>query len=102
TYRTDATDEKTLRHFYTHVRPAGFWGPVAKEVEKLDGGIPARTPFTRDLLNVVLGIPWLSAMWMCPIYLVLHRFTEAYIAGGMVLVLSCVLYWTWYRTLEKD
>jgi len=98
---TEATDSKTLREFYAGVRPAGFWGPVAKEIGP-DEALPKRTPFRRDLLNVVIGIPWLCAMWMCPIYVVLHRFAEAWIAGGIVLAASLILYNTWYLRLEQD
>ncbi len=99
---TEPTDEKTLRSFYTTVRPAGFWKPVAAQTANLDGGTPMKSTFGRDMLNVVLGIPWLSAMWMCPIYLVLHRMTEAVIAAVAVIALSLVLWQTWYRRLEEN
>ncbi len=97
TYTTEATDEKTLAKFYTSVRPAGFWGCVSK-------GCKSSKPSTikRDLGNVVIGIPCLAAMWMCPIYLVLHRFTEAIYAAAIVLVACLVLYRTWYLRLEED
>lgn len=99
TYGTNPTDDKTLRRFYTNVRPAGWWGPVTKGLA-LDGG--ARRPFGRDFANVLIGIPWLIAMWMLPIYLVLHRFKEAAIAGAILLVASLVLFRTWYTSLEDD
>ena len=41
-------------------------------------------------------------MWMFPIYLVLHRFTEALWAAAIVLIVSAVLYQTWYKRLEED
>ncbi|MDI6827384.1 MAG: sodium:solute symporter, partial [Armatimonadota bacterium] len=96
---TEPTDEKTLRKFYTEVRPAGWWGPVAKDLTA--AGKP-RKPFAQDFANVLIGIPWLIAMWMCPIYLVLHRNIEALIAAGIVAVSSLVLWQTWYRKLEED
>ncbi|MDH7481168.1 MAG: Na+:solute symporter [Armatimonadota bacterium] len=99
TLLTKPTDEKTLRKFYTEVRPAGWWGAVAKDLA-LDGRL--RRPFSQDFANVLIGIPWLIAMWMCPIYLVLHRFTEALIAGGIVVMTSLILWQTWYRRLEED
>jgi Na+/proline symporter len=98
---TEPTDEKTLRSFYTEVRPAGWWGRVARGIPAAtDGG--RRRGFGRDFVNVLIGIPWLIAMWMCPIYLVLHRFTEAALAGGIVLVTSLLLWRTWYARLEED
>ena len=97
TYGTDATDEKTLAKFYKEVRPAGFWGCVSRGCKS-----PKPSTIKRDLGNVVIGIPCLAAMWMCPIYLVLHRFTEAVYAGGIVLVACLILYQTWYKKLEDD
>ena len=98
---TEPTDSKTLRKFYAELRPAGFWGVVARDLGP-GSALPKRTPFLHDFGNVLLGIPWLTAMWMFPIYLVLHRFGEASIAAGIVLVISVILYRTWYRRLEED
>lgn len=97
TYATEPTDEKTLAKFYREVRPAGFWGKVARECK-------SAKPVTirRDFGNIVVGIPCLTAMWLFPIYLVLHRSKEAAIAAGIVLLASLTLYQTWYRKLEED
>ena len=95
---TEPTDHATLSKFYKTVRPAGFWGPVAVEGEALSVGSSVR----RDFGNVILAMPWIAAMYVCPIYLVLHRFNEAAIAGGIVAGLSAILYFTWYRKLEEE
>lgn len=101
TYRTDRTDMETLRKFYMDVRPAGFWKAVA--VESLDGAPVKRgTPFLCDLGNAILGMPWIIAMWMFPIFLVLHRRNEALLSAAIVLIVSAVLYKTWYKRLEED
>lgn len=97
---TPPTDSKTLDTFYRNVRPAGWWKPVAGETGAPMAEIVKR--FRTDLINVVLGIPWLTAMWLCPVYLVLHRFTESGLALAVVLALSVVLYFTWYLRLEED
>ncbi len=102
TLLTEPTDEKTLTNFYSSVRPAGFWKPVAAQVANMKDATPVKGTFGRDILNVVIGVPCLSAMWMCPVYVVLHRMTEAAIAGGIVVVLALVLYQTWYLKLEED
>jgi SSS family solute:Na+ symporter len=97
TLMTEPTNEKCLRKFYLDVRPAGWWKGVA------DGApIKRGTRFIHDLGNAILGMPWIIAMWMCPIFLVLHRYTEAMIAAGIVLVISAILYRTWYKRLEED
>ncbi len=98
TLLTAPTDRATLLAFYRNVRPAGWWGPIAAEANLP----PESSTFARDLCNVVIGIPWLVAMWLCPVFVVLHRFTEAALTGGMVAVLSLVLYRTWYQTLDAE
>ena len=96
---TEPTDRETLLRFYREVRPAGFWKPIADET----GLAPeANATFRNDMMNVVIGIPWLIAMWLCPVYLVLHRFFEAGAAAAVVAVLSVVLYRTWYLRLTED
>lgn len=97
TLLTAPTDHATLMHFYHTVRPAGFWGPIAAEANLPE----IASDFRRDLINVALGIPCLIALWLCPIYLVLHRFTESLTALTVVIILSAILYKTWYKKLSE-
>jgi len=97
---TEPTDRATLRKFYQDVRPAGFWSPVVEDVKS--EGVKIRSVAGRDFGNALLAMPWIIAMYMCPIYVVLHRLTEAAISGGIVAVLSVALYFTWYRKLDED
>lgn len=101
TLLTEPTDSETLGKFYREVRPAGWWGPVAAQAEQSPEEAAAlRGTLRRDFLNVVVAIPWISAMFMCPVYLILHRFGEMAACLGIVAVLSAVLYRTWYQHLE--
>ena len=102
TLRTAPTEDEVLRKFYTNVRPAGFWGPVAKELNLADVTKDINASTKRDFGNVLLAMPWIAAMYMCPMYVVLHRFSEAAISGGLVVALSIALYFTWYKHLEND
>lgn len=97
--KTPPTDHETLEKFYREVRPSGWWKPVAA---KTGLAMAARNEFRNDILNVVIGIPWLAAMWLCPVYLVLHRFAEAGIAFAVVALLSAVLWRTWYLKLTEE
>ncbi|MFA6241062.1 MAG: hypothetical protein WC655_09040 [Candidatus Hydrogenedentales bacterium] len=97
TLLTQPTDRETLTSFYRTVRPWGFWGPVAREA-----GPVSASSATWDLATIVVGIPWLTAMYFCPVYIVLHRFAEAAAAGAIVAALSVVLYFVWYRKLENE
>jgi len=98
---TEPTDRATLNKFYKQVRPAGFWRPVATAL-KADGEAVACSSVRRDFGNVILAVPWIAAMYMCPIYLVLHRFTETVVAAAVAAGLSITLYFTWYRKLEDE
>lgn len=102
TLRTAPTEDDVLKKFYVSVRPAGFWGPVAKGLNSAELTERINASTKRDFGNVVLAIPWIAAMYMCPVYIVLHRFSEAAISGGMVAALSIALYFTWYKHLEND
>ena len=94
---TAPTDRETLIRFYRGVRPWGFWGPVARAAEPA----PASS-MAWDMLTVIVGVPWLTAMYFCPVYVVLHRFAEAFAAGLVVSVLTIALYFVWYRKLETE
>jgi SSS family solute:Na+ symporter len=102
TLTTEPTDAATLRNFYKTVRPAGFWGPVHRALKADAEPMPMRSSLRRDFGNAILAMPWIGAMYMCPIYVVLHRSTEAWIAAGIVAGLSVVLYFTWYKKLDED
>jgi solute:Na+ symporter, SSS family len=96
---TPPTPAETLDTFYREVRPAGWWLPVAAKT----GLAPEiRSEFRNDMLNVLLGIPWLASMWLAPVYLVMHRFTEAATAFVVMAGLSAVLWQTWYRRLTRE
>ncbi|MHB1457639.1 MAG: sodium:solute symporter family protein [Armatimonadota bacterium] len=102
TLKTAPTEDAVLRKFYTEVRPAGFWGPVARGLNSAELTERINASTKRDFGNVLLAIPWIAAMYMCPVYVVLHRFSEAAISGGMVAALTIALYFTWYKHLEND
>jgi Na+/proline symporter len=98
---TRPTDEETLVAFYRDVQPAGFWGPVARRVQELDPDFRRHSPFSMDLVNVLIGLPCLLAMYVAPIYLVLHRYDLAGGLAAVVAVTGVALYFTWWRRLPE-
>ena len=96
---TEPTDEETLTRFYRTVQPAGAWGPIARRVLEADPGFARHSPFSMDLLNVAIGLPCLLAMYVFPIYIVLHRWDIGGGLLGVVLIAGVALYFTWYRRL---
>jgi Na+/proline symporter len=101
-WATPPADEQVLVHFYMTVQPAGLWGPVRKKVKSLYPDFRKDAPFHLSLLNVVLGIPWLFSLWVFPMYLVGHKYAQAGLYFGLALILSLVLYFTWYRPLKRN
>lgn len=98
---TPPTEEQVLLEFYRTIQPAGLWGPIRRKLEALDPSF-RREPFGPVLLNLALGIPWLFALWVFPMYLVGRQMVAAGVCFGVALALSVVLYFTWYRPLKRQ
>lgn len=98
--RCPPTDSETLNRFYRTVQPWGCWRPVVEAVRAADPAFARRAPVSRDVVNVLLGLPCLLAMYTFPIYLIVHRFAEAAILFGVMAALCVALYFTWYRHLS--
>jgi hypothetical protein len=58
-----------------------------------------REPFGRDLLNVLIGLPGLLALYVFPLYLVLHRYQAALLGFLIAAASAAALAFTWYRHL---
>ncbi|HEX2973094.1 MAG TPA: hypothetical protein VHP11_12220 [Tepidisphaeraceae bacterium] len=97
---TPPTDDETLKRFYRDVQPAGAWGRVAKLVRAEDPSF-RKEPFAIDLVNVCVAVPWLAALYTAPVLLVTHQMRAAAVMGGVVLILSVVLCFTWWPNLPK-
>jgi Na+/proline symporter len=102
TYLTHPTDEETLKTFYRTVRPWGFWGPIRRKVEAEDPDFKRNTNFKRDMVNVVVGVVWQTALVVLPIYFVLMRWTPVAISAVIVAVTMIFLKKNWYDKLEED
>ena len=102
TYLTKATDEETLKKFYRTVRPWGFWGPIRRMVEAEDPDFKRNTNFKRDMVNVVVGTVWQTALVVLPIYFVLMRWTPVAVTAVIVAVTMIFLKKNWYDKLEED
>ncbi len=102
TYLTKPTDEETLKTFYRTVRPWGFWGPIQRKVEAEYPDFKRNTNFKRDMVNVVVGTVWQTALVVLPIYFVLMRWTPVAVSAVIVAVTMIILKKNWYDKLEED
>ena len=102
TYLTKPTDTETLKSFYRSVRPWGLWGPIRELVEAEDPGFRRNTNFKRDMVNVVVGTIWQTALVALPIYFVLMRWTPVIVTAAIVAGTMVFLKKNWYDTLERE
>lgn len=102
TFLTKPTDEKTLKEFYSTVRPWGFWGPVKMKVLADNPEFDVNRNFKRDMLNVVLGTIGQTALVALPIYVVLQDAIPIWIAIGVTAVCGFIMKKTWWDTLPDE
>jgi len=98
---TKPTDIEVLVKFYAKVRPFGVWKPVRLEAERR-GLVPVNDPMPRiDMLNGFITVFFQIGLALIPFYLFLRKWgpMAGTIAG--VLVLSVILYFTWYKNLPS-
>jgi Na+/proline symporter len=102
TFLTKPTDEKTLKEFYSTVRPWGFWGPIKKKVLDDNPEFIVNENFKRDMLNVVLGTIGQTALVALPVYVVLQKAIPIWIAIGVTAVCAFIMKKTWWDTLPEE
>ena len=102
TYLTKPTDGETLKTFYRTVRPWGFWGPIRREVEAENPDFKRNRNFRRDMVNIVVGTIWQTALVALPIYFVLMRWTPVAVTAVIVAATMIFLKKNWYDKLENE
>ena len=98
---TKPTDMEVLVKFYSKVRPFGFWKPVRLEAERR-GLVPVNDPMPKiDMLNGFITMFFQIGLALVPFYMFLRQWGP--MAGTLagVLVLSVILYFTWYKNLPS-
>jgi solute:Na+ symporter, SSS family len=101
TLLTKPESDDVLKQFYKSVNPWGVWGPVREKVMRDDPSFRPNPNFSKDVVNVAVGIVWQICLTALPIYLVLREWKWC---GAIVVVLaitSVFLKFNWYDKLEK-
>lgn len=96
---TEPTSLETLKVFYRKVQPAGFWNPPRTAVLSEEPSFKKQSPFTRDILNTVIALIGITALYVSMLYLILHRLTTAFGLLGTTVLAIVILYFTWYKHL---
>ena len=100
-YLFPATDESDLKEFYARTRPFGFWGPIRKTFSS-SFIEPIRTENRRDILATIVAVPWMLFLGITPMMVVTKQWTYALICGSVLVILSVLLYFLWYKHLSKE
>jgi len=101
TMLTKADEMSVLKQFYLKTRPWGFWGPVIAELRKEDPNLEVNRDFTRDMLNVLVGIFWHTSLTAAPVFMVIQNWYMFAVAMVCVLLSSLYLKHFWWDRLEK-
>jgi len=99
---TPAENPAVLKKFYQTVRPWGFWRPVYLQVVKEHPDFVRNKNFSRDMVNVAVGIIWQMTLMLVAVYFVLREFRRFWIVAALLLITSIFLKKNWYDKLEKD
>jgi len=90
-----------LVKFYAHVKPFGFWSPVRQAA--IERGLVKqgdKTPYL-DALNLILICVFQFSLAMMPFYAFLRNWTNFYLSVCLTIVLTAILYFTWYKILPS-
>jgi len=101
TLGTKPEKDEVLMDFYKKVRPWGLWRPIYEKVKKVDPSFERNKDFSRDMVNVIVGIVWQMTFVLIPIYLLIKQFTGMWVSVGILAVTSIFLKFNWYDKLEK-
>ena len=101
TYLTSPTDEETLKHFYSNVKPWGFWKPIREKVIAEDPNFKENNNFKKDLFNTTVGVVWQTVIVILPMFIVFHEFVYASITFIIVAATSWILKKTWWDKLYE-
>ena len=100
-YMFPPTSSEDLERFYSTTRPFGFWGPVRAKFSK-EIIAPIAVENRRDIVATFFAVPWMLFLGITPMMVVTKQWTYALTCGFILLVLSIVLYFIWYKHLSKS
>src|SRR5579862_6961394 len=101
TFTARPTDMETLKKFYSHVRPWGFWKPVQLLVQSENPGFQPNRRFGLDMFNVCIGIIAQCCLTILPMYLVLWMKVPFFLTIVILAVIIIILKKTWWSRLEN-
>lgn len=101
TFLTPKIETDILKNFYLKTKPFGFWKPIKNDIDKNELAIIVKEN-KRDLISIMLAIPWQFFLFMLGMMLILKRWDNVLILVVLVTLLSIFLYLSWFRYLSKQ
>lgn len=99
-YLTPATDMETLKTFYKQTRPWGFWGPVLTALREDEPHAQPNRDFGLDVMNVLIGVVWQTALTASAIFLVIHAMPKFWLTAGLAAACTLILKFSWWDRLR--
>ena len=101
TLLTDPTDDTTLARFYRNTRPFGSWGRFKAQLSSEDiSAIDAEN--RRDIFSTFLAVPWQVVFFLFMMSLMFKTWWNVTVLGITLVVLSIMLYFSWFRHLSTE
>ncbi len=99
TYLSDPVDDEVLVNFYRKTRPFGFWGHIRDLAKDLDlQEVDAENK--RDIRSIFVAVPWQLTLFLTPMVFVTRQWHLFWPLFGLLIVLSLLLYFGWFRHLS--
>ncbi len=92
--------EEVLKAFYLKTRPWGFWKPILDKINEENPDIQPNRAFGRDMVNVVVGIVWQTAITAASIFMVIQYWTPFMVCLVVVAITTIFLKFNWYDKME--
>ena len=97
-YATAPVDNDVLRRFYRQIRPFGFWRQFAAELEEKERD-RIRSENRAGSLNMFVALGWQVCLFITMVTLVWRNWKTMNLVFSAFLILSLILYFSWYRKL---
>lgn len=99
-YFTKPDDEQVLKNFYLKTRPWGFWKPILEKIQEEYPEVEPNRNFGRDMINVMVGIIWQTALVAAPIFMVIQHWDKFFMTLGVITIGTIILKINWYDKME--
>jgi len=101
TFMSRSTDDAVLNNFYKITRPFGIWKHIKERLpNNIQGMIDSEN--RRDIMSIIVAVPWQLTLFLTGIVFVFKLWDKFFILASLLVVLSVILYNTWYRHLSDS